>query len=271
MDLLGDAMKRAAFWIVSDKKYADEAKVGAAELREHMPDLDQILFTCEETTADYPDQGTINQVIFIAPPIEQYWYLDSVKYFNWAFDELMISGYDQALYLDSDTNFLAPFPELFDMLHRFDIVAPVGSRRVTGATFHDLPLCFPEYEIGVVAFNVIGTIQSLFTIWRNLHHEHPEVYGNNDMRSFREAVWLMRDLRIERIPTEYALRWPFGVFVSLEVKILHGRPMGDGWPDSPTLDEVKAIVNQHLDMRVWSPRDPRWRDGVIPKDYEGSE
>lgn len=263
-------MKRAAFWIVSDKKYADEAKIGAAELREHMPDLDQILFTCEETIADY-DHGTIDQVIFVAPPIEQYWYLDSVKYFNWAFDELKIGGYDQALYLDSDTNFLAPFPELFEMLDRFDIVAPVGSRRVTGATKYDLPLCFPEYEIGVVPFRVNDTIRKLFELWRDLHHEYPRVYGNNDMRSFREAVWLCDFLKIERIPTEYALRWPFGVFMSLEVKILHGRPMGEAFPDSPTLDEVKAIVNEHLDMRVWSPRDERWRDGVIPKDYEGSE
>jgi hypothetical protein len=56
--------------------------------------------------------------------------------------------------------------------------------------------------------------------------------------------------------------------MSLEVKILHGRPMGSNYPDSPTIEEVKGIVNDHLDMRVWSPRDKDWRDGVIPEgDY----
>ena len=88
----------------------------------------------------------------------------------------------------------------------------------------------------------------------------------------RTAIKELRkaELKIERIPSEYALRWGFGVFMSLPVKILHGRPSGPHYPNSPTIEDVKRIVNEHLDMRIWSPRDPDWRDGVIPPNYEGS-
>ncbi|GAG31863.1 unnamed protein product, partial [marine sediment metagenome] len=71
---------------------------------------------------------------------------------------------------------------------------------------------------------------------------------------------------IERIPTEYALRWPFGVFMSLPVKILHGRePNFSLWPNAPQISDVREIVNAHTDMRIWSPRDVNWKEGVIPE------
>lgn len=254
-------MLRAAFWIVSHGRYIREARNSSRELGEVMPDLHRILFTTQDTV-----KTDFDKVAILPPRVGEYWYLDSVRYFNMAFE--LLSDYDECLYLDSDTNFLAPFPELFEMLERFDIVAPMGSRRVTGATYKKLPNCFPEYEIGVVAFKRNDVVKRLFKKWKELHWAHPEVYGNNDMRSFREAVWEMPDLKIERIPSEYALRWGFGVFMSLPVKILHGRPSGPAYPNSPTIDDVKRIVNEHMDMRIWSPRDPRWRDGVIPPDHD---
>ena len=250
-------MNRVVFWIGAGEEFVEEARRCSKELREVMPGMVHILFTPDETTDDGFDR-----LAKLPPRVGEYWYLDSVRYFNIAFD--MLVDYDECLYFDSDINFISPFPELWRMLERFDIVAPVGSRRVTGATFEELPPCFPEYEIGVIAFRRNAIVKELFVEWERLHWAYPDIYGNNDMRSFREAVWNTPELKIERIPTEYALRWPFGVFMSLEVKILHGRELGEWYPDSPTVDEVKAIVNTHLDMRVFQPRDPRWRDGVIP-------
>jgi hypothetical protein len=254
-------MKRVVFWIGSRRKFTDEARRCSIELREVMPGTDHILFTPDKTRSEGFDR-----IALLPQRKGKYWYLDSVRYFNMAFD--LLDEYDECLYFDSDINFMSPFPELWRMLERFDIVAPVGSRRVTGATFQELPPCFPEYEIGVILFRRNAIVKEMFVEWERLHWAHPDIYGNNDQRSFREAVWNTPELKIERIPTEYALRWPFGVYMSLEVKILHGRPMGEAYPDSPTVDEVRAIVNTHLDMRIWSPRDRDWRDGVIPEpDY----
>ena len=254
-------MRKVVFWIVARKKFVEEARECSIELHSIMPELERVLFTPDKTSAEGFDR-----VAQLPKKKHKRWYRDSVCYFNMAFD--LLDEYDECLYFDSDVNFMSPFPELFRMLERFDIVAPVGSRRVTGGTFKELPPCFPEYEIGVVLFRRNAIVKELFEEWRRLHLAHTDVYGENDMRSFREAVWNTPELKIERIPTEYALRWPFGVYMSLEVKILHGRALGSNYPDSPTIEEVKGIVNGHLDMRIWSPRDKNWRDGVIPEpDY----
>jgi hypothetical protein len=250
-------MKRVVFWISAGEKFIEEARRCSKELREVMPGMVHILFTPEETTDDGFDR-----LAKLPERTAEYWYLDSVRYFNMAFD--MLVDYDECLYFDSDINFLSPFPELWRMLERFDIAAPMGSRRVTGDTFQELPPCFPEYELGLILFRRNAVVKELFVEWERLHWAHPNIYGSNDQRSFREAVWNIPEVKIERIPSEYHLRWPFGVFMSLEVKILHGRPLGEWDPDAPTIDDVKGIVNSHLDMRVWSARSPRWRDGVIP-------
>ena len=229
------------------------------ELHGVMPEIERVLFTPDDTSSEGFDR-----VAKLPGRKSKLWYCDSVRYFNMAFD--LLNEYDACLYLDSDVNFLAPFPELFRMMERFDVVAPVGSRRVTGGTYIDLPDCFPEYEIGVVLFRRNAIVKKLFEEWRRLHLAHTDIYGENDMRSFREAVWNTPEIKIERIPTEYALRWPFGVYMSLEVKILHGRePDFSCWPNAPTIEDVKRIVNEHLEMRIWSPRDKNWEEGVIPE------
>ena len=255
-------MNRVVFWISAGEEFVEEARVCSKELRDVMPGMEHVLFTPEETTDDGFDR-----LAKLPERTAEYWYLDSVRYFNMAFD--MLVEYDECLYLDSDLNFLSPFPELWRMLERFDMAAPMGSRRVTGDTFQKLPPCFPEYELGLILFRRNAIVKELFVEWERLHWEHFGIYNRNDQPSFREAVWNTPELKIERIPTEYHLRWPFGVFMSLEVKILHGRPMGEWYPDAPTIDDIRGIVNSHLDMRVWHPGNPRWRDGVIPEpDYK---
>jgi hypothetical protein len=258
-------MKKCAFWIThGHERFYHEAINSATELAEHMPDVDRFLFATRER-----EHKIFTRTAVLPRPIEKYWYLDSVKYFNQAYE--LLEDYDQMLYLDADTNILAPFPELFEMAERFDVVGVHGSRRITGAVAGDIPLAFPEFEIGVTIFARNKQVRALLELWRVLHHEFPDIYGNNDQRSFREAMWnrLPKGLKIGTAPTEYGCRWPFGTFVSLPVKILHGRPDGPSHPDSPTIEDVKRIINEHLDMRVWSPRNPRWAEGVIPPDYEG--
>ena len=252
-------MKKVVFWIAHKERFVEEARRCSMELHGVMPEIERVLFTPDDTSSEGFDR-----VAKLPGRKSKLWYCDSVRYFNMAFD--LLNEYDACLYLDSDVNFLAPFPELFRMMERFDIVAPVGSRRVTGGTYIDLPDCFPEYEIGVVLFRRNAIVKKLFEEWRRLHLAHTDIYGENDMRSFREAVWNTPEIKIERIPTEYALRWPFGVYMSLEVKILHGRePDFSCWPNSPTIEDVKRIVNEHLEMRIWSPRDKNWEEGVIPE------
>ena len=175
-------MNRVAFWIESgDHRYVEEARRCSKELHGLMPDLERVLFT-----TDAVDWEGFDRVAILPPRAWGYWFLDSICYFNMAFD--FLDGYDVCLYFDSDINFMLPFPELFRMMERFDIVAAMGSRRVTKPTVQDLPGCFPEYELGVILFKRNDVVKKLFKEWERLHLKHHHIYGNNDQPSFREAV-----------------------------------------------------------------------------------
>ena len=257
-------MKKCAFWICGGKeKFYHEALNSATELSEAMPDIDRFLFSPQERS------NLIFKDCALLPKQKgKYWYLDSVIYFNVAYDMLSKLGYDLMLYLDVDTNILHPFPEMFVMAEKFDILGVMGSRRITGATFKPIPLCFPELEIGVTVFNRNDRTKALLRHWSDLHWTHPDVYGNNDQRSLREAMWdMLPELRIGTLPSEYGCRWPFGTFVSLQVKVLHGRPGDD---KGPSVQFVKDHINEHSDMRVWTPRSRYWQEGVQPPNYEGT-
>ena len=259
-------MSNCSFWICGGKEsFYLEAVESARRLSKVMPELDRFLFANEE----YSDP-IFNQCVKLPERKGKYWYLDSVIYFNIAFD--MLGGYDSMLYLDTDTFPLAPFPEVFEIMDRFDVAGVMGSRRITGATALPIPFTFPEFEIGVTVFKSNKRVKSLLKLWKELHWKYPDVYGANDQRSFREALWFKSNegLRILTMPPEYGLRWPFGTFMSLPVKILHGRVNPPSVPNSPTIEDVARIVNEHTDMRIWSPRTKRWAEGVIPQNYEGT-
>jgi hypothetical protein len=259
-------MTNCAFWICGGKEtFYHEAIESARRLSEVMPELDRFLFSDKERT-----NLIFHKCVKLPKRKNKNWYLDSVIYFNIAFD--MLGGYDSMLYLDTDTFPLAPFPEMFEVMDRFDVAGIMGSRRITGGTADPIPFTFPEFEIGVTVFKSNEQVKELLKLWRDLHWEHPDLYGKNDQRSFREALWMqsLRGLRILTMPCEYGLRWPFGSFMSLPVKILHGRTNLPTVPNSPTIEDVARIVNEHTDMRTWSPRTARWTEGVIPPDYEGT-
>ena len=252
-------MRRVAFWIVSGEKFGKEARISSSELRNVMPNLDQVIFT-----PDNVEKGSFDRLVTLSPRIGDYWYLDRANYFKYAFE--FLDDYTECLYLDTDTNFIHPFPEIFDVLERFDIAVPMGARRVTSKTVRELPACFPEYELGVIVFKRDEAVKNLLAKWKDLHWAYPDLYGNNSQGSFREAVWNSPDLKIDRLPSEYGLRWPFGEFMSLKVKIIHGRYSPH--PLSPTIEDVKRIVNSHDGMRIWSPRDPNWSAGTIPRAHD---
>ena len=254
-------MNKCAFWIVSTKeRYYHEAVASAESMAKHMPYINRILFMTEQHNFPIFDAS-------IMLPSRQHdnWYLDSIRYFNIAYDAM--DGFEQMLYLDTDTRVILPFPEVFEIMDRFDIAGVMGSRRITGATANPIPLAFPEFEIGVTVFRRNEIVKETLELWQKLHSSYPDIYGANDQRSFREALWIASKsgLKIHTMPCEYGLRWPFGVFVSLLVKILHGRP---GDHNSPDMDFVEKIINEHTDMRVWTPRSPYWREGVWPHNYD---
>lgn len=123
--------------------------------------------------------------------------------------------FDQFLFLDSDARIMKSGAlEVFDLLNQFDIaVAHAPVRHVffhrpelsnlyshpKNDTHPPVPLCFPEFNTGVILFK--KTCISLFKKWQELYLndfiKHP-----HDQGSFRRAVYFS-NLRIATLAPEY--------------------------------------------------------------------
>jgi len=134
------------------------------------------------------------------------------------------SPYDFTLYLDTDTWLLQPVPELFELLDRFDVAlahAPWRERYPV-----DVPVCFPEFNSGVMAYR---NIDEFFALWEA---KFLQDYASREpgagsgffpsQPAMREALWLS-NLRIATLPPEY--NWRGDGYAQGPIKIIHSRKL----------------------------------------------
>lgn len=201
-----------------------------------MPNLRRVL-----CTPDNAAKEGFDEVLRLSPRRYQYWYQDSVHYFN---DALVRLGAKRLLYLDTDTYVCDNLSDLFEMLERYDFVGAHAPARSTTNTVGRIPPSFPEINIGVLAFRNAPVVEALFRGWEARYDEHPNVYKNNDQGPLREALWHWPG-RLYVLPPEYNMRWGFGGFAAYKVKVLHGRP----W--KTTYEAIEARMNAKGGMRGW--------------------
>jgi hypothetical protein len=173
------------------------------------------------------------------------------------------SPFERTLLLDTDTYCVAPFPELFDLLDRFDLAAAheagrFSTRWEAGTEVFiqapDIPNCFPELNSGVVAFRREPNVSKVFERWLALVEQAraAPVPHTQDQPSFRRAVY-ESDLRIAVLPAEYNFRLVISGFARGPIKLIHGR-----WrygPIGKSPEEVFAVlertVNENVGPRVF--------------------
>lgn len=140
--------------------------------------------------------------------------------------------FDQFLFLDTDARLMKPDAlEIFELLDQFDIAvahAPMRhvffhSPKLRDASSHpknevcpNIPLCFPEFNTGVILFK--KTCDLLFKKWQELYLtnfvKHP-----HDQGAFRRAIYFS-SLRIATLAPEYNdRRNRIGCFISHQRKI----------------------------------------------------
>jgi hypothetical protein len=143
------------------------------------------------------------------------------------------SPFDRTILLDADTYCLAPFPEVFDLLDRFDLAAAheagrFATRRVDGTEVFirapDIPDCFPELNTGVLAFRRGPNVLKLFERWLALAEEArgAQIPHTQDQPSFRRALY-ESDVRVAVLPPEYNFRLICPGFARGLIKLIHGR------------------------------------------------
>jgi hypothetical protein len=128
---------RGIIYIVTGRKFVDEACRSAASVKHCMPDLPITIFS------DVPLRSALfEQVMHIANPT----YGPEDKILN-----IAKSPYQETLFLDSDTHMVDDCRELFSLFERFDLAAvhaPYRAQYQVG----EVPVCFPEFNTGVILF-----------------------------------------------------------------------------------------------------------------------
>lgn len=205
-------------YVATGEVYNRETVRSAKSAKAHMPDLPVVLFTDQEPAPQ--DAACFDEIRILSAPSR-------------SFDDKILplksTPFRKTLFVDTDTVFLDPVPELFDLLERFDLAychAPnrIGSgenNRVSG-----VPDCFPEANTGVLLYNNIAAFRDLVDAWDKIYARQrcSPAPPSHDQPAFRQALY-HSGIKSYVLPPEYNLRTPLPMFkgAGLNAKILHGR------------------------------------------------
>jgi hypothetical protein len=178
------------------------------------------------------------------------------------FESFLATRFDQAIFIDGDTLFIAPVYEVFEVLDHFDIAlahAPqyLSPQGVRAGVFEALPrvsLALPEWNAGVIAARVNDGFRSMVRRWIELFGQCRAMGFHMDQAPLRSALALSA-LRIATLSANYNFRANIAQGIAGTVKILHAH--GD-------LARIGEYINESLAMRIYRP-DPREIHGFEPK------
>lgn len=243
-------MTQAVFWIVSGDRYIVEARQSARTVARQMPDVLRILFTPDRHFI--ADRREFSAIYALPSRKSEYWYLDCTRYLGIATGLLEREGIEELVYLDSDTWVCNPFPEVYELLERFNLVGAHAPGRKTCNTVNSIPISFPELNVGVLGIRNITETGYFIDAWYKQYEAHVDIYGNNDQGSLRETLWeysnytCPTEFSFYVLPPEFNAR-PIGtgVYVNGPIRILHLR--------DADMVECSYSCNRTTGARLWKP------------------
>lgn len=228
---------KGIFFIATGKKYQNELLNAIKRTREVMPNIP--IAVCSDY--DYPKLIKVDYFIKIENPLFNF--ADKVNNF-------MLTPFDKTLFLDTDTYIVDSVEPIFEILDRFDIVAPHAP--IEEDELVDVPEVFVEMNSGVIAFNKNPRVEKMFNIYKKhyLHSLSFYLKRDNDIPpdqpSFRYAIYKSK-VNFTFLPHEYNCMLDYPCLLSSKVHILHGHY-------SPAYFENKAKeVNKSLNIRLYLP------------------
>jgi hypothetical protein len=237
-------MKELTFvYVATGEKYVREAAFSAASCRRHVRGCRILLVTPDDVVSD-----AFDRVVAFGHEIRDPF-------------ELKIAGIakvdeERFVFLDTDTFILADVSEIDALLDRFDLAAAQAPVRLqsnlwpeTVGFLKDAPVCFPEFNTGVIAFRRSDELRVTLERWLALHQSQARATPpprTQDQASFRAAVFGSR-LNLATLPPEYNCRFPYPTSVCGEVKILHGHA------EPARLEQIGKLLNRTKMLRLITP------------------
>ncbi len=143
------------------------------------------------------------------------------------------SPYERTLFIDADIYAVKAFPEMFNLLDRFDCAATHEEYLDTDWFHHyarpDIPASFPEFNTGILMFKRSPQMDGVLNRWEALYADYLRQKSDqpisdrtiNDQPFFRVAIY-ESDARIATLTREYNCKFRGQGYLNGPVKLLHG-------------------------------------------------
>ena len=235
-------MQNGAIYILTQNdRYVNLALQSIASVKRVMPDLPVTVFS------QFPISSPLIERVISVQPAQDGFY-DKTRI-------MRDSPYERTMFIDADIFVVEPFPELFELLDRFDIAA-THEEYVNTDWFHryprkDIPTSFPEFNTGIMVFKRGPQIDALMKDWEGLYAAYlAEKPGQpiNDQPFFRAAIYYS-EARVATLTREYNRKFRGQGYLNGAVKILHGHV--DLELDSQWVGKANGVLNASQRPRVY--------------------
>ena len=231
----------AIYILTQNERYVDLALQSLVSLKRAMPDLRVTVFS---------------QFPISSPLIERVVPVSSTGVGFYDKTKLMReSPYERTLFVDADIIVVQPFPELFDLLDRFDCAATheeyVNTDWFNRYPRNDIPSSFPEFNTGILMFKRSERMDSLFKEWDALYAQYLATKPDQvikDQPFFRVAAY-NSDVRMATLTREYNCKFRGQGYLNGPVKLLHGHV--DLQFDMRQIAEATRALNASMRPRVF--------------------
>jgi hypothetical protein len=231
----------AIYIITKDERYVNLLAASAASLKRVMPNLPITVFS--QFPVSSPNFDNV-----IPVNTEGDGFYDKARL-------MLDSPYDRTLFLDADIYVAEPVPELFALLDRFDCAATheeyLNTDWFNDYSRPDVPISFPEFNTGVLAFKRSSDMQRVLQEWSRLYNEFLKINPNtsiNDQPFFRVAAY-HGDARIATLGREYNCKFRGQGYLNGPLKVLHGHVKFK--MNLPHIERVLRIMNSSMRPRVY--------------------
>jgi hypothetical protein len=231
----------AIYILTQDERYVDLALESIGSLKRAMPDLPVTVFS--QFVMNSP---LVERILPVQPTCDGFY--DKTKL-------MQESPYDRTLFIDADIFVVEPFPELFDLLDRFDCAATHEEYLNTDWSKRyprrDIPSTFPEFNTGILLFKRSAQMNGLLKEWETLYARYLEEKPDqqiNDQPFFRVALY-HSEARVATLTREYNCKFRGQGYLNGPVKILHGHV--DLQFDSRQLNQATRALNASRGPRVY--------------------
>jgi hypothetical protein len=248
-------MANGVVYALSHRAWIDELILSVRTCRSVMPDLERELYAPPNILAAVGDRGASLFTKIVK--------LSELRHKQRPrFESMLLTELEGAIFIDTDTYFVEPVYELFEILKHYDIAAypaPQSKHPNVLKTGVDKMLpavsaALPEWNGGVIVARVDDDFKEFVNMWSGFFTTCEENGHKMDQFAFRIAM-AQTKLRVATLPNNYNFRAHIPNLVTKKIKIVHAH--GE-------LEKIAKIVNKENGMRLYLPN-PDLISGLRPK------